>query len=161
MVATGLRATCIEANRAVLARIANERPDRVIVAAVWGNYDWKALVSTLQSLKAAGIRQIEVVGPVPRWLPSLPVVMTRFRLAYPQLPERSALGLDPTTRQLDAEMRQLCQQQGVTYLSPYASLCNEDGCLMRTGQDIESMMQWDVSHLTVRGSDFLASRLWP
>ena len=133
----------------------------MIVAAVWGNYDWKALASTLESLKAAGINQIEVVGPVPRWLPSLPVVMTRFGLAYPKLPERSALGLDPTTRKLDAEMRQLCQQQGVTYLSPYATLCNKDGCLMRAGQEIESMMQWDVSHLTVRGSNFLASRLWP
>lgn len=161
MVATGLRASCIEANKAVLARISSERPDRVIIAAVWGNYDWKGLVSTLQSLKAAGIRQVEVIGPVPRWLPSLPVVMTRFGLAYPELPERSALGLDSSTRKLDAEMRQLCQQHGVTYLSPYATLCNIDGCLMRAGQDIESMMQWDVSHLTVRGSDFLASRLWP
>ena len=87
--------------------------------------------------------------------------MTRFGLAYPKLPERSALGLDPTTRQLDREMRQLCQQQGVTYLSSYAALCNEDGCLMRVGPEIESMMQWDVSHLTVRGSEYLASKLWP
>ena len=68
---------------------------------------------------------------------------------------------DRSTRKLDAEMRQLCQQQGVTYLSPYATLCDSDVCFMRAEQDIESRMQFHVSHLTVRGSDFLVSRPGP
>ena len=158
--ASGLRASCLDANRAILARIQRERPDRVIVAAVWGNYSWRTLASTLQLLKEAGIQNIDIVGPVPRWVPSLPVVMARFGTAFSALPERSNLGLDPVTRRLDYEMKRFSQQNGIGYVSPYSILCNEGGCLMRAGQEVESMVQWDVSHLTVRGSEFLVSQLW-
>ena len=151
-------AACLEANRAILERITHERPNRVILAAVWGNYEWTALAGTLDALKAAGIAQVQVVGPVPRWHPSLPIVLTRFGVSFVDLPDRIRLGLDPATRQLDLDMKRFVADRGASYISPYTILCNADGCLIRTGTEIASMMQWDVSHLTRRGSEFLVSR---
>ena len=151
---------CREANQAIFERIAREHPDRVILAAVWGNYEWKVLASTLDALKAAGIAQVEVVGPVPRWFPSLPVVLARIGVRFADLPDRIRLGLDPSTRQLDLDMKRFVEQRGVRYISPYTVLCNADGCLIRTGDDVDSMMQWDVSHLTRKGSEFVVSHLW-
>jgi len=156
-----VRAGCYAINQAILARIVQERPDRVILAAVWGNYDWRPLGATLEALKAAGIAQVEVVGPVPRWNPSLPVVLARFGVGFGELPERTELGLDPSTRQLDSELRRFVERRGATYVSPYGILCNAEGCLVRVGATVDSMMQWDVSHLTRRGSEFLVSRFHP
>ncbi len=158
---SGLGSACRDFNRAALARIIHDRPDSVILAAVWGNYRWAELAATLAALKENGIQKIEVVGPVPRWNPSLPVVIARFRVNFAELPIRTRLGLDVSTQLLDAQMRQFCHEHGVQYISPYASLCNNDGCVIRVGQDIASMLQWDVSHLTRRGSEYLMARIRP
>ncbi len=144
----------------MLARVARERPDRVILAAVWGNFDWMRLGLTLQALQRAGVRRIEVVGPVPRWLPSLPIVLIRNGATMAETPLRLKRGLDPEIASLDATMRPFVEQHGARYLSPYAALCDAGGCLTRIGDQPESMLQWDVSHLTAAGSDYLVARLW-
>ncbi|MDO8651354.1 MAG: acyltransferase family protein [Undibacterium sp.] len=149
---------CSEFNEVVVARIIRERPGRLIIAAVWGNYDWTQLASTLQVLKDAGITRIQVVGPVPRWNPSLPVVMARFGVGFAKVPVRTLLGLDPSTPLLDAKMQHFCLERGIDYISPYLLLCNAEGCMTRVGDNVDSMMQFDVSHLTKKGSEFLVPR---
>ena len=155
-----VRSSCRAVNKQVLARVVRERPDRVILAAVWGNFDWMRLGLTLQALQRAGVRRIEVVGPVPRWLPSLPIVLIRNGATMAETPRRLKRGLDPEIAGLDAAMRPFVEQHGAGYLSPYAALCNASGCLTRIGDQPESILQWDVSHLTAAGSNYLVARLW-
>ena len=155
-----LRESCRNVNEYVFARIKSEMPDQVILAAVWGHHDWQQLDGTLRGLKAAGIKQVVVVGPMPRWHPSLPVVLTRFGVAFADIPNRTLLGLDPSIRLLDARMRSFTLDRDARYVSPYTILCDRDGCLIKVDDRIESMMQWDVSHLTRIGAEYLVSRFW-
>lgn len=150
---------CGDVNAFVLSRVATAKPDRVILAAVWGHYDWWQITKTIQALQQAGIGRIDVVGPVPRWHPSLPVVLIRFDAPFSQLPRYTSLGLDPEVDRVDAEMAKLVAEQGARYVSPRAILCRADGCLTRVCDRVETMAQWDVSHLTPAGSEYLVSRL--
>lgn len=152
---------CSAFNDAVLTRIAALRPRRVVLAAVWSQYDWSAVSKTVKALRVAGVADIEVVGPVPRWYPSLPVVLSRFGVAMSKLPSRTTLGLDPTIESLDRKLAKLSAELGATYRSAYAALCSAEGCLVRVGDEPAAMMQWDVSHLTLLGSRELANRMWP
>jgi len=154
------RPSCRAVNETILARIARQRPDRVILAAVWGNYDWQLLGRTLEALKQLGIRRIEVVGPMPQWLPSLPIVLIRNGATMAETPLRAIRGTDPRVARIDGEMKVFVEQRGARYLSPYSILCNADGCLTRIGERPESMLQWDASHLTLAGSDYVVGRLW-
>lgn len=151
-------ASCQSINNFVLSRILREQPDRVILAAVWGNYHWELLKNTIVQLKNAGIKDIQLVGPVPRWIPSLPVVLIRYGVNFSEIPERISLGMDPTVKQLDDSMRGFAGEYGLKYISPNSILCNDAGCLVKVGLTVDSMMQWDVSHLTKLGSEFLVTR---
>ena len=53
------RPGCRDINDFVFARITEELPDRVILAAVWGNYKWEKLEKTMQGLKKLGIKRID------------------------------------------------------------------------------------------------------
>jgi len=158
IVGVATRGFCAEVNDFVLSKVLSARPDRLILAAVWGNYDWKQVERTLQRLQQAGITQVDVVGPVPRWYPSLPVVLTRFNEPFSKLPRRTTLGLDPEVAVIDAEMRELVERRGAHYISARSILCDAAGCLTRICDRVETMTQWDVSHLTPAGSDFLVAR---
>ena len=94
---------------------------------------------------------------MPRWHPSLPVVLTRFGVGFSELPRRTTLGLDPAVKQLDSQMKKFAEEHGANFISPYTILCDMNGCLTRVGDRVESMMHWDVSHLTQAGSEYLAS----
>lgn len=150
-------AACRSVYANVMARVRQEHPDRVIIAAVWGHYDWRRLAQTMQDLRQAGVTRIEVVGPVPRWNPSLPIVLLRYNRAFADLPWRSTLALDPSISELDIELGRLVRQQGGNYISAWGILCNVEGCQVRVGTEPASMMQWDVSHLTAAGSHHLVA----
>ncbi len=152
------RSACRSINKFVLGKIALDQPDLVVIAAVWGNYEWREVERTIRQLKTAGVKQIRIVGPIPRWIPSLPVVLVRHKVRFSEIPQRISLGLDPNVRRLDAEMRVMAENEGVAYISPYSILCDVGGCLVRAGSNLESLLQWDVSHLTNSGSEYLVSR---
>jgi peptidoglycan/LPS O-acetylase OafA/YrhL len=141
----------------VLARIRRAPPERVVLAAVWGHYDWRGLVGTLQALREAGVTQVDVIGPVPRWNPSLPVVLLRYNVDFDALPMYSKIGLDPSVGELDTQLAALATEHGANYISALNILCTADGCRVRLGSEPSTMMQWDVSHLTAAGSMYLVA----
>ncbi len=151
---------CKEINDYVMAYCVKEHPDRVILAAAWTHYDWKTLESTIQQLKQAGVRQIDLVGPVPLWTDRLPSVLFKYSVQHPEessVPKRMSFGLLPNLEQLDRSMREFAERQGITYLSPYQILCDAEGCLTMVGETPDSVLMWDDSHLTVAGSRFVVS----
>jgi len=57
--------------------------------------------------------------------------------------------------EVDAHMARYVDELGAKYVSPIAILCNEAGCLTRADDTVGSIVAWDTSHLTSRGSEYL------
>ncbi|EJL7016593.1 acyltransferase [Vibrio cholerae] len=150
---------CEGINAEMRQYIETEKPDRIILAAAWDVYDWKKLSSTIDWLKQIDVNQIDLVGPVPRWLDSLP----RQALVYysnnkkGDIPVRMNYGLKENVKQLDIEMYTFAQLKNIDYLSPFRILCNQEGCLVRVGQENMSLTAFDSSHLTEDGADYVVS----
>lgn len=142
--------------------IETHKPARVTLAARWGFYDWHKLEHTIQRLRALGVRQIDVVGPVPQWHNGLPrqMAIAYRKNGFTALPERLASGLNPEVFTIDREMSALASRLGVAYISPASMLCNREGCVTRGMDRTHALTAWDDAHLTGVGAEFLVSR-WP
>ena len=144
-----------------LKRIISEKPDMVIIAGNWKGYDWKLIESTLEKIKSADIKQIDIVGPVPNWLPTLKrnlINYLRFNNIEGELPKRLDSVIDPRASAIDKEMEVFFEKQKVNYISPWKIFCNDQGCLTYIDSGIESMVTFDYGHLTTKASKFLVSR---
>jgi peptidoglycan/LPS O-acetylase OafA/YrhL len=151
-------------------KIAELKPDVVIVDAFWitalspvgGSGDRLAHLSErLDDLRRQGARRIIVVGEIPVWYPSLPEALARdFVRNDKAIPQRTFVGVDPQSLEMDTAMRSAAYPSGVTYLSMKDVLCDNTGCLTRVGPDLErDIIVWDYGHLTPAGSAFIARRL--
>ena len=136
------------------------RPDRVILSSRWLGIDQEEkIIATIRKIKDAGVREVIIFGPVPRWHPNLPEALTaKFRQqAFTTFPERLSEGLDADKRVIDSRLAALASKTGGRYLSPLNLLCNEAGCLVRpAGDDFgDAVMAIDDSHLSPEGSRYL------
>ena len=147
-------AHCKEINDWILAWIRDNRPSHIVLAARWTFYDATKLDETVAQLKALGIEEIDLIGPVPQWTDGLPrQLFEAFRGRLPhQVPDRLASGLDPVFAPTDAAMRDKAKKLGVNYISPKDLLCDPRGCVTRSG---DLPMSWDYAHLTKAGSERL------
>ena len=153
--------SCSALNAAAFQTIAGRKPAIVVLGAQWINYEWSALPKTIDRLKAAGVGKVIVVGPVPLWEEPFPTILARVVLKDRprfRIPERTMTGFIQRTMGIDREMAQLAAKAGASYESPIGILCNQDGCLTRAGDDIQSIITFDAGHLTPAGSRYLASR---
>lgn len=151
------RPNCISINNEIFERIKKERPTRVIMSAVWSNHRWHELAATIKKLKSLGIKEIQVVGPVPIWQDSLPKNLYGYFLRNHQVPTRMTYGLSMGSHDIDREFRVMVTSLGATYISAWDILCNTDGCLTRLSDNPESLTAWDYGHLTVEGSHYLVA----
>lgn len=151
---------CREINGQVLSGAALHKPARVILAARWGSHDWRRLEATIKKLHALGIREIDLIGPVPKWKGTLPkqlaVYMRTNRGAG--LPKRMSDGVDFSYRDIEPQLEAFAMKTGVRYISPGSFMCDVEGCLVRTGNSVQTLTAWDYDHLTSDGSRFLVSQ---
>lgn len=150
------RPHCRSINDYVLKRIASEHVDRVILAAAWQD-NGQSLVATIARLRQAGVGNVVVIGPMPRWTDGLPRSLYRNVLQDPlhhRVPGRMKTGLISMAA-LDRSLSKLMEKNGVGYVSPWQLLCNDDGCLTYAGSERTAPLQWDLAHLTADGSRFL------
>lgn len=158
---------CGKANQYILGRVAEARPDVVVLFGYWALYaapDARAIAerlkATIAKLRELGVAEIIVVGPAPRWKPSLPHDLARIRLSQHETPERTWIGVDRSTEALDADLRdRLADEKDVSYFSAFAALCDERGCLTHVDPDPNTLTTWDYGHLTTPGATFVASKL--
>ncbi len=146
-------------NRYVLESIARDKPDIVVLNANWPGYEWRHIEDTIVALKAARIRHIVLVGPVPQWIGGLPQQLlnyVRMHRSEP-VPFRMHAGADPEPVHLDSLMEALGARLGIEYISPCKIMGNQDGFLVRTGDTPDSLTTLDQSHLTTSGSVYLVS----
>jgi peptidoglycan/LPS O-acetylase OafA/YrhL len=156
----GERPNCKKINDHIFEFIKQEKPNRIVLAAMWTMYDWNQIEITVSQLKKIGITNVDIIGPVPQWTDSLP------RLLYEQyksdifhrIPYRSKFGVSPNVTELDPLLSDLAGKLGVNYISPRKILCNNLGCITRFGETGDTLEAFDSVHMTKIASQYLVSR---
>jgi peptidoglycan/LPS O-acetylase OafA/YrhL len=162
---------CETSNQFAMATIRRLQPDLLILAqaSAHNTTDWPAL--TLRALNL-GAKQAIVVGPSPRWQPTLPRVYAEHHLA--DHAEYVATGLETNLFAIDRELRlRLDGSPNVTYLSLLDRLCRDvsrqgaevaktgHACLARVpGEDELDLMAVDSGHLSPKGSSYVGRTIW-
>jgi len=120
--------SCNLSNRFALEQIKRIKPDIVILAQIreHENNNYKEIV---EYLKALGVKDVFVVGPVPQWNPYLYKVVLRNFLN--NTPRRISTDLIDTIFTTDNTMKDLFKNsEHVHYISPTSLQCNTEGCII-------------------------------
>jgi hypothetical protein len=135
---------CRKSNPYALAAIARLKPAIVFLAQqnTHETVDWEALAAHVHKL---GAGRVVLVGPMPEWEPSLPMVMAP---TWPNLPTYVSEGLNGSIFATDEAMRSRTFRN-LTYVSVIPHLCRDNGCLARIGPKLIAV---DYGHLSPEGS---------
>lgn len=151
---------CRTSNETALAEIAHLKPELVVLAQRehHESKDWLTLVAKLHHI---GAKRVLVVGPLPQWLPSLPMVIARQKFDSPKPMLREGLAATPLASDMQLRQRNWAAD-GITYLSPIEALCQPDqGCLARLPlPGPYNLTAVDYGHLSPDGSRWLAQTLF-
>lgn len=163
---------CISGNEYVMAVIRKHVPETVILFSFWNSYAdrWNAespiaiqLLDTVHALQAAGVKNILLMGPAPQWgdeVPNLVLDETLDDAPQYRIPQRLNHSFNPISNVVDADLQNLvAHEKGLTYFSTLNSLCNMDGCLVRTLADPVSLTTYDYAHFTIYGAEHVAKQL--
>jgi len=120
-----------------------------------------ALQETIHAIKNASLNtHIIVVGPVPHWKGSLSKSIMNYWLQNKEMiPKYSKFGLNDTFIDWDRNLDSSLDLAGVTYISPYRIMCNQNGCLTRTGPETLDLTAVDWGHLSPASSKYLVEQL--
>ncbi|MBY0383416.1 MAG: acyltransferase [Xanthobacteraceae bacterium] len=169
-------AHCNKSNALARQKIKQLHPDTVILAARWSLYkgyrgyalvDDSELTRTIDWVKSAGVKHIVVFGQFPHWklAPSaIPLRNLQFSFfdrsaARPdKLPVRDSAYLDPTAFSSEDMVKQVAAREGVTFISPAATLCDPEGCLIIVPGSDGAPVSRDDGHLTTAASKFFITR---
>jgi peptidoglycan/LPS O-acetylase OafA/YrhL len=151
---------CAQSNDAILKKIAELKPKKVILFAAWGTYNEDGprdirFTQTLIRLKEI-VDDVVVLGPAPFWSPDLPTQVYNFWRLSGLLPDR----LQPRPiyyRRMDDALSGAANAANVRFISVFNALCNQDGCLTHTPESKGDLLTWDDGHLTLAGARFLAT----
>lgn len=151
---------CKEINSKMLSVIRDTHPTRVVLSAVWTNYDLAKLDDTVLRIRALGVTNIDLIGPVPQWVDVLPKQLyAYFKNFVPHvIPYRMNFGLNENFVSVDYILNRKASRLHINYISPKDILCDANGCLTRLGETGETLTAWDHGHLTNAGSEYLVSK---
>jgi SGNH domain (fused to AT3 domains) len=118
--------------------------------------DWRAISDRLIRL---GVTQVILMGPVPRWRPSLPEVVATHYWDSPT--SKVAEGLEQQLAEIDRTLKDRTGGiRGFTYVSVIDRLCDADGCVgVLPGSADRDLLTFDAGHLTPKGSLFAAAEV--
>jgi peptidoglycan/LPS O-acetylase OafA/YrhL len=156
---------CRAINDYVFERIREIKPDVLLVAGYFAQYDheanWRypgfldALVTGAKTLHRDGVRSIVIAGEVPTWAPWLPILVGRDLLETGQAPTFSRVGVRPDSLETDNALSAKNWGEGVVYVSQAANLCGTDGCRRLVGHNLpEDLLAVDYGHYSINGSIF-------
>ena len=150
------QATCNASNGFALEEIARLKPEVVVMAQQQFHEltDWNEIAAHLKSL---GVKSIVLVGPVPQWRPSLPIVMVKrhWNSTDSRIVDQ---GLDPRMLASDTLLKQQLDPALVTYISIIGGVCEGSACLARVDEG-RSLLVVDYGHLTPAASLYLGQTL--
>lgn len=147
-----MQATCNTSNALALQEIARVRP-RVVIMAQQNSHeltDWNEIA---RHLKTLGVKEVILVGPVPQWQPSLPIVMTKrhWNSAESRIVDQ---GLDQRLLKTDALLKKELDPSVIDYISVIGNLCEGLACLAKV-DDGKSLLVVDYGHLTPSASQYV------
>jgi peptidoglycan/LPS O-acetylase OafA/YrhL len=153
---------CYKINHYILDLVKKTKPEKIVLSAAWGHHDdWMDVAKTIEQLKKLGIKNIDLIGPAPDWINTLPrqlFIYSRLNKRH-QIPVRMSFGLDRHFLNLDVDMQALASREKVNYLSLAKVLCNDKGCITRVGHHFENLVSLDYGHFTEFGSIYIVSQL--
>lgn len=121
--------------------------DVVILGGRWYQHELGFVQPTLDYLKDVS-RNVILLGPTVEYNGSLPLLLARTMLRGEEFD--FAKHLVRGKGQLDLEMRQRAEEEGVSYISVLSSECRADECLLIASDGVP--MQFDYGHLTLSGA---------
>jgi peptidoglycan/LPS O-acetylase OafA/YrhL len=166
---------CSTTNQTVGHAIETEKPDTLILAANWDYYDgatpWGRIAegsieNTIKRMRQIGIDHIVVVGQMPIWFASPAKILARFHRVLgimsftsdpAPVPDRTLRYLRSSFFSADRTMGSISSKMGVDFVSPPATFCNRDGCLLVVPDPNGEPTMFDTNHLTRAGSVFFAT----
>ena len=148
-----LRRACDYANALTLSAISQIIPDTVIIANKDNHQqmDWGMTVSTLKKL---GVKQVILVGPVPQWYPSLPLIYAKNAFGLEILASHK---IDKNVIKTNIQMLEISQLiPDLTYIDVINNICKEKESIYscRVIYD-DVLLAWDYGHLTLEGAKFI------
>ncbi len=149
---------CLRSNEYAIANIKMLQPG-IVFLAQQGNHDQTDWGATAQHILALGARRVVLVGPGPRWNPSLPDVVTSQY--WGKNYDRVSYGLEPAVFDLDLKLKlQYAGSPYLSYVSVVDDLCNADGCqAVVPDSSGHNLIAFDAGHLTPKGSVFVAGKI--
>ncbi|WP_312491810.1 SGNH hydrolase domain-containing protein [Pseudomonas cremoris] len=146
------QATCNASNAFALQEIARIQPEMVVMAQQNSHEltDWNEIA---RHLRALGVKEIVLVGPVPQWQPSLPLVITKRHWGSTDSYIRDQ-GLDQRILKTDALLKKKLDPTVIDYVSVIGSVCEGITCLAKV-DDGKSLMAVDYGHLTPSASMYV------
>jgi peptidoglycan/LPS O-acetylase OafA/YrhL len=149
------KAACQASNQLAIEFIKRHKPARVFVAQGENHEltDWNEVASFVQANEG----ELILVGPVPQWRPSLPIIVAKhLKLQREYVGE----GLDARIIATNAKLRETYRGSHVHYVSLIDSLCKTNECLARVpSQETFNLLVLDYGHLTPAGSDFVVKNV--
>jgi peptidoglycan/LPS O-acetylase OafA/YrhL len=155
------RPHCKDFNDFVIAQLRALRPDVVIMGGHWAIYsatmgwpdfDAAGLRRTVETVERIGIPTIIVMGSLPTWKIYEPrVALDLWRHGH-EFKDRSNALLDPAAFAADAFARHAVAGTGAIFVSPIATLCDAEGCMISSDPHTPTPLAWDHDHLSLAGS---------
>jgi hypothetical protein len=162
------RKACVDYNRYIQQKIAEQKPALVIFSAYHINqkmenfYHEKVsyadfIHQQVEHLVSIGAKHVIVVGEIPTWDVSLPHVLnTQFLRQGKPVPKRTYTGVMQQSLAMDATLRQIPYSQAISYFSLKDILCQQQGCLTQVGEQLpDDLIVLDYGHLTLAGSEYV------
>jgi hypothetical protein len=156
---------CKDINDYVMREIQRVQPRQLLLLANWiaNNKEQelaeniKKTINHVQSVSPS--TQVTIIGGVPQWHPSLPVLMLKKHIAIESGQYlRSSLFNDLGA--VDKVLETVSKENDVEFFSSINALCVKDKCLSTvTYNGTLTPTAWDYGHLTAGGSVLLAKKL--
>jgi peptidoglycan/LPS O-acetylase OafA/YrhL len=161
------RRFCTSINDFVIKKIADLKPDVVILHSTWsygGPNELNAgLQETARQLKGLKIRKIVLLGPVASWKGdglSANVLDYFYESGHSLIPPRTTYrSNEEWTRALEDFLQKRAQELDIEYISARNIMCNDDGCLARIGDHGSDLTAFDNGHLTLPGALFVSDAI--
>lgn len=147
------RITCNRNNRDAIEHIKLKRPVTVILARRFKHEetDWNLIASKLKDL---GVIEVIVLGPVPQFKGSLPLLVAN-KYMHENLVKR--IDIEESIFRSNERMKSV-ENKNYTYIDVLGGLCSEDGCLFKSefGNN-HKLISFDYGHLSTDGSTFVVN----
>lgn len=148
------KSACQASNEFAIEFIKKHKPARVFVVQSTDHQltDWKEMARLVEDNRG----ELVLVGPVPQWMPSLPVIVARnLKVRHDYIGE----GLVHKILEIDKKLKVIYAASNVRFVSVIDKLCRGNECRAKVpSYDGFNLIALDYGHLTPAGSDFVVKK---